>query len=555
MAWDDIVFGVLTGGLYNVGKAAYKAGEAADSAGDALDDVGEAAEEAGIALAIIGSTVETLGKQLTSLLEEIEELITIKRLTPRDESDLWEEEKERLYDLRDRKTQLENQLHELGLDEPDDFSFDFWDFLTNPSEVLQKLQIISALVAVEKEINEILYQEPGVVTNAIYNAKETLERFNTIGQPKIEDILDSVDDNLEVSEEVMQEVKKLFVTKKKILLPEVEISKEVKDKLELLELDHKYYKNLLERTSTITTQFSSVLEKMPATKFDISESGVKVAGIKGNIFENAMTYPAFGSGKIDTARNTADKTPGLPDERLKDTGVTGIRKTIASDLKKDTVEFRAGIAGTERKIVKRDVETAGKLALALSRTPTFTASKLQPQGAKVSAMMSTKFDGYARNYAAFRAKTVFYDRELLKNARKIDKLKYRWEEEPGVIPRTLDELEKVLESVRTNEQPRIDTVLDTLNGNLEESKGVLERFRTEEQPRVDAVLDTLNENLEESKDTLSKINDSLTSAHGAFSFFSKYGTILKIGLGVFFGIIFLDLLIGLFVLIRLALGI
>jgi hypothetical protein len=93
MAWDDIVFGVLTSGLYNVGKAAYKAGEAAEDAGDA-------AEQAGMSLAIVGSTVESLGKQLESLLKETEELITINRLTPRHEADLWEEEKKRLDDLR-----------------------------------------------------------------------------------------------------------------------------------------------------------------------------------------------------------------------------------------------------------------------------------------------------------------------------------------------------------------------------------------------------------------------------------------------------------------------
>jgi len=77
MAWDDWVFGVLTGGLYNVGKAAYQAGGAAEQAGNA-------AEQAGTALAVIGTTAEEVGKQLTSLLKEPRELITIKRAVPRD---------------------------------------------------------------------------------------------------------------------------------------------------------------------------------------------------------------------------------------------------------------------------------------------------------------------------------------------------------------------------------------------------------------------------------------------------------------------------------------
>jgi len=37
---------------------------------------------------------QEVGKQLTSLLKETEELITIKRLSPRDESELWKKRKE-----------------------------------------------------------------------------------------------------------------------------------------------------------------------------------------------------------------------------------------------------------------------------------------------------------------------------------------------------------------------------------------------------------------------------------------------------------------------------
>lgn len=153
MAWDDILFGVLTGGLYNVGKAAYQAGEAAEEAGDA-------AEQAGVAIAVIGSTVESVGKQLVSLLNETEELITIKRLTPMDESELWEEERDRLNALRQKKTQLESELAALGVTQPGEFSFDFQDILSDISNVMKKLQLISSIVIVNSEIHEILYQEP-----------------------------------------------------------------------------------------------------------------------------------------------------------------------------------------------------------------------------------------------------------------------------------------------------------------------------------------------------------------------------------------------------------
>ena len=100
MAWDDWVFGALTGGLYNVGKTAYKAGKAAEQAGDAIE---EFADGAGTALAGIGSTITKLGIDIGSFLKEMEELITIKRLTPRNEEDLWDEEVERLNALRQKE--------------------------------------------------------------------------------------------------------------------------------------------------------------------------------------------------------------------------------------------------------------------------------------------------------------------------------------------------------------------------------------------------------------------------------------------------------------------
>ena len=101
MGWKDVVFGVATCGLYNIGKAAYQGGNAAE-------DMGKAAEQAGTAIAVIGSTIETLGEQLSSLLEETEELITIKRMSPRDEDELWDEEKERLEKLERRFNGLIN---------------------------------------------------------------------------------------------------------------------------------------------------------------------------------------------------------------------------------------------------------------------------------------------------------------------------------------------------------------------------------------------------------------------------------------------------------------
>ncbi|MEZ5336325.1 MAG: hypothetical protein R2741_14405 [Methanolobus sp.] len=62
-------------------------------AGNAAEDAGNAAEQAGMAIAVIGSTIESVSQQLESILKETEELLTVQRLTPRSEADLWDEEK------------------------------------------------------------------------------------------------------------------------------------------------------------------------------------------------------------------------------------------------------------------------------------------------------------------------------------------------------------------------------------------------------------------------------------------------------------------------------
>jgi len=115
----DVVAGVATGGLYTLGKSIYESSESA----------GDAAEAAGISIAIIGSTIQSVGEQLNSFLQETEELISIKRLSPRAENDLWEEEKSRLDELKVEKQELLQQLQSLGVEDPLDISFNFWDMI------------------------------------------------------------------------------------------------------------------------------------------------------------------------------------------------------------------------------------------------------------------------------------------------------------------------------------------------------------------------------------------------------------------------------------------
>ncbi|MEZ5336324.1 MAG: hypothetical protein R2741_14400 [Methanolobus sp.] len=104
--------------------------------------------------------------------------------------------KERLDDLRQEKERLQDKLKEKDVGETGNFDFDFWDIISDFDNIIDTFQLMGKLASVNQEIHDIFYQEPGIVSTGIYNAKEVLERLNTIEQPLIEDILISLDDNL-----------------------------------------------------------------------------------------------------------------------------------------------------------------------------------------------------------------------------------------------------------------------------------------------------------------------------------------------------------------------
>ena len=556
MAWYDVVLGVATGGLYTAGKAIYQAGNAAD-------DVGGAAEEAGLAIAVIGSTLQSLGEQLESTLQEAEELLTIKRLTPRSEDDLWDEEKDRLKALRAEKKRLEDKLKDNGIDNTGNFNFNFWDILSDFEDVIENFELMARLAAVKKEIHDIYYQEPGVLTNTIYNAKETLERFNTIEQPMIEDILDSLDDNLDVSEEVLQEAKKLFVVKKKIPISIAELSPSIQDHLNLIQNNKQYYAGLIERKEPITAQFADVIKTFPANEFEISNSSVAMAGL--NIKDLDLETPDVGGivrediGDTvrddirDTIRDSRDdirvREPTDSDrnisvERDIDTPRTiNIADVIAERRRTETsanIETDRNISAnqpdtttisSDNRIRARasDVSAIANISknnFAINNLPAFSKMAIQPHGAKISASVSTKFDGYQRSFDLMNAQKVFYFRKGLKLERKYEKLANRWEETPGIIPKTLDEMHGVLKNVRTEEQPRIDKVLDNVNATLEEAQG-----------------------------TVAKANDTMDSISNALSILDFDTKYIKLGAMVVGGLLALNLFFGLLVLIRMAFGI
>ncbi|WP_340818773.1 hypothetical protein [Methanolobus sp. WCC4] len=553
MGWFDVVAGIATGGLYTAGKAIYQAGNAAEEAG-------EAAEEAGMAIAVIGSTIQAVGEQLNSTLKEAEELLTIQRLTPRSEADLWDEEKARLDALRQEKTRLENKLKDKGVSDTNNFDFNFWDIISDFTDVIENFQLMAKLAAVNQEIHDIFYQEPGVVTTGIYNAKEVLERFNTIEQPMIEDIMASLDDNLDVSEEVLQEVKKLFVTKKKVPISIADLSPSIRDHLDMIHADKLYYEGLISRKDTVTAQLGDIMKVHPVNKFEIAAGAINVP--KDYVYASSVLDDVIDATKIVDNIDIADS---IRDNTNFTDRVDAVRETEdIRDSIRDNVNIRGAVrsvdssvndrvarnittsqpvmrtsattsatarssttvaAGANKEIANISAANIARLATSVRKGTATSMSMMQPYGAKISASLSTKFDGYQRNYDLMKAQKAFYFRQTLKMEKKYELLANKWVEEPGIIPKTLDELHGVLHNVRTEEQPRIDQVLDNVNATLEEAQGTVEKA---------------NETM-----------DSVKNALSILDFDTKY---LKIGGMVIGGLVVLNLFFGLLVLIRMTLG-
>jgi hypothetical protein len=484
MAWDDWVFGGLTGGLYNVGKTVYKAGKAAEQAGDAVEEV---ADGAGTAVAAIGSTVTKLGKDLSSFLKEMEELLTIKRLAPRDEDDLWDEEVERLNALRQREAELLAELEALEASDDDRSWFDsLWAVFGGAP--YEELLVRTKLAVVRGAIHEILYEEPGVVPTSIHNLQLILERFNTLEQPRLEEILDSINDNLEESEEILQEVKKLFVVKTWKAVPIAELPEKKRNDLEVLEASLANFDKLIAKNTTISAQLQQALVQAQPTTLQMA----KMVGTSFKV-----------SGRVE-----GGNPGGNPGDNLSTADVS--------------------FAGSDRpsndQPMLHAVLPSGP-SLALKGKVSAIAS--QPMAVSVAtALNQNVVTGYLDNYHIIEGRVRYYLRERIKLEKAIHRIMWVPVEEPGVIPKMLEEVRQTIA-----------------------------RFRTESQPRVENMLDNVNATVVESTTMLANVNRSLESVQGAFDFLAKYGLYIKIGLVVAGGLTLLILLMGLIVLVRLAFGI
>ncbi|HEY43760.1 MAG TPA: hypothetical protein G4O11_07240, partial [Anaerolineae bacterium] len=380
----------------------------------------------------------------------------------------------------------------LGASDDDDaWSSGFWGAFFGAFDDLEnffkELTIRTKLAVVRQAIHEILYEEPGVVPNSLHNLQQILERFNTLEQPRLEDILDSVDDNLEQSEEILKEVKKLFVVKTWQAVPISELSEVQRLELEALEASLVNYNQLITKNSTVSLQLQQALVHAQPASFQMAKmigTSLGSNGGSGNNPGDHLSNPGFsGKGGGPAAGNPIEHHP-----------------------------------------MHRAVLPSGPSFALRGKVSAIAA---QPMAASVATVLNQNVvSAYLDNYHTIEGRVRYYMRERLKVEKAIYRIKWVAVEEPGVIPKTLEEI-----------------------------RGILERLRTEAQPRVEVLLDNVSATVLETKEVLTNVNTSLESVQGAFAFLNQYSLYIKIGLAVACGLTLLILLMGSIALFRVAFGI
>ena len=243
------------------------------------------------------------------------------------------------------------------------------------------------------------------------NVNAVLERFKTVEQPKIEDIMDSVDGNLEESKEVLEQVNKLFVTKKKIPLGIMEIDQLPdfnKSKLGFLVDEANSLESTVTKDWKLLSQYREIKASFQPTDLEIQS-------------------------EIDSIKSGSFAKSSLDD----------ITKKSLDNVEKGTEAYMH----------------PSVLSLTKQLTPTID-----------------KYFALNSRYESFKAYQIFHWGEFDKLHREIDKIKYIYVDEPGVIPRTLAKIEDIVARVNTEEQPRIEKIMDSVNGNLVESQGILNKI-------------------------------------------------------------------------------
>lgn len=171
----------------------------------------------------LAETLDELGE----FLVEIEKLFTVNLEYPRSEDAIFlEEEVQKLKILREKESELLTQLRDLGGDDDVDSLKKYAaqkDMLNSPlaedprfnlysEEEEQNIREMGALsldiLTLHEAMHEILYKKPGVIPEMIYYFKETVERFNTLEQPRVEKLVDDLNLTVQESQKVLSNANK-----------------------------------------------------------------------------------------------------------------------------------------------------------------------------------------------------------------------------------------------------------------------------------------------------------------------------------------------------------
>jgi hypothetical protein len=271
-------------------------------------------------------------------------------------------------------------------------------------------------------------------------------------------------------------------------VPDIELAVEQQQTLETLESKLKNYDTLLAKNAKLSSQLQLGLVEVQPEKFELptAMARVNLDDLAPRDLGSAAAIPGAGASGPTVA--AADS--GMPSAE--------IARTPLDMVRGPSVAF------------KGKVSTVATQPMAMS---------------VASALEQNSVSAYLDNYNMVEGRMRFYQREKLKIEKAIFRIKWVLVEEPGVIPKMLNEALQILVHVRQQSLTRVDTILDSINGTVTETTAVL-----------------------------ANVNTSLTSVQGAFDFLTKYGLYIKIGLGVFGGLILLIMLMGLIVLFRMAFG-
>jgi hypothetical protein len=459
VSWDDVLFGVLTGGAYNAAKGAAQAGAAAGKIGDDL----------GKAVTLTTEKALNLLDEITAFVTELEHQMVIKRLTPRNENDLWDEDRQRLTDLKNLLTIYEAEYKKFG---GQDTNYDtlvqsIVDMMMG--NIAPKLgQFAIKILVIRQAIDDIYYHEPGVIPETIYQVKSVIERFNTLEQPRIETLMDITHDTIEEGNEILVEVKKLFIIRQYKEKSLTSLSAEDKAQHIRLMTMRAHYNDLIAKNSVLAGSL---------------QQGLADVRISGPMLPTGAAIP----GVLPA--------PGQP----------------------------GSFAASGPAKVKIPLTGVSVSPVVLENSP------VQVKNSKIDALLAAN--------TTVQGRLVFFERERLKLDKSLFKLTNELVEVPGVIPNTLDEVYLITKRFRTEEQPRIEKLMDSSNATIVETTTVLK---------------SVDLTVLESKKLLAQANANLQMFQGWLVFLSKFRIPILIGCGCMVLLVIAIMVMVLVVLVKMA---